>query len=79
MTVKIKTLKDTMPWPPNVHGTDASKINITHYLALFLNTLLSGCSMESSCSKVNRLKFSLGQDLVYAINSGRIKTPKSIL
>ena len=46
---------------------------------LFLSTLLSGCSIESSSSKVNRLKLSTGQDLVYAISNGRIKTPKSIL
>ena len=76
---KIKLLKDTMPWPPNVNDLDTSKINITDYLGLFLNTLLSGSSMESSSSKVNRLKLSIGQDLVYAISNGRIKTPKSIL
>ena len=35
--------------------------------------------MESSSSRVNRLKLSIGQDLVYAISNGRIKTPKSIL
>ena len=38
---KIKALKDTMPWPPNVHALDTSKINITDYMALFLNTLLN--------------------------------------
>ena len=79
MREKIKTLKDTMPWPPDVHDVDTSKINITNYLDLFLSTLLSGCSMESSSSKVNPLKLSIGQDLVYAIINGRIKTPKSIL
>ena len=35
--------------------------------------------MENSSSKVNLLKLSIGQDLVYAISNGRIKTPKSIL
>ena len=68
-----------MPWPPDVHDVDTSKINITNYLDLFLSTLLSGCSMESSSSKVNPLKLSIGQDLVYAIINGRIKAPKSIL
>ena len=76
---KIKALKDTMPWPPSVHDLDTSKINITDYMALFLNTLLSGSSMESSSSGVNRLKLIIGQDLVYAISNRRIKTPKSIL
>ena len=76
---KIKALKDTMPWPPSVHELDTSKINITDYVALFLNTLLSGSSVESSSSRVNRLKLSIGQDLVYALSNRQIKTPKSIL
>ena len=67
MREKIKTLKDTMPWPPDVRDLDKLKINNTDYLELFLSTLLSGCSMESSNSKVNWLKLSIGQDLVYAI------------
>ena len=79
MTEKIKTLKDTMPWSLDVHDLDTSQINITDYLDLFLSTLLSGCSMESSSSKVNRLKFSIGQDLVYAISNCCIKTSKGIL
>ena len=48
-------------------------------MALFFNTLLSGSSMESSRSRVNRLKLSIGQDPVYAISNGQIKTPESIL
>ena len=68
-----------MPWPPDVHDLDTSKINITENLDLFLSTLLSGCSMESMSSKVDWLKLFIAQDLVYAISNGRIKTPKSIL
>ena len=79
MRENIKTLKDTMPWPPDVHDIDTSKISITDYLDLFLSTLVSGCSMESTSSKVNRLKLSIGEELVYAISYGRVKTPKSIL
>ena len=79
MREKIKTLKDTMPWPPDIHDLDASKINITENLDLFLSTLPSGCSMESMSSKVDWLKLFIAQDLVYAISNGRIKTPKSIL
>ena len=48
-------------------------------MALFFNTLLSVPPMESSSSRVNWLELSIGQDLVYAISNGRIKTPKSIL
>ena len=79
MREKIKALKDTMPWPPDVHDLDTSKINNTDYLELFLSTLLLGCSVESSSSKVNWLKLSIGQDLVYAISNDWIKTPESIL
>ena len=68
-----------MPWPPDVHDLDTSKINITENLDLFLSTLLSGCSMESMSSKVDRLKLLIAQDLVYAISNGRINTPKSNL
>ena len=28
MREKIKTLKDTVPWPPDVHDLDTSKTNI---------------------------------------------------
>ena len=36
--------------------------------------------MEKSYSlRQSRLKYSFAQDLIYAINNGRIKTPKSIL
>ena len=35
--------------------------------------------MESMGSKVDQLKPSIEQDLIYAISNGRIKTPKSIL
>lgn len=50
---------------------------MTDYLYLFLNKTFSGCSNES-ISRLNRLRFSLGQDLDYGISNGRIKTPKSI-
>ena len=75
---KIKTPRDTMPWLPNEHYLDTSKIDITDYLDLYLNTLLSGCSMESSSSKVNRLKLSIGQDLVYAVSNGWSKTSQKV-
>ena len=78
MKEKIKTLRVTFPWSPNVHDLDTSKINITDYLDLFLNTLLPRCSMESSNSKVNQLKLCIWQDLAYVITTGRIKSPKSI-
>ena len=47
---------------------------------LFVKWLLSGkrdCS--DTTSKCTRLKQSFGQDMIYAVSNGKIKTPKSIL
>ena len=68
-----------MPWPPSIKDLHISKINIGLPLSFFVNALLSGHIGESESSRVIRLKLSIGQDLVYAISQGRIKTLKSIL
>ena len=34
---------------------------------------------KSKSTRVSRLKSSFGQDLIYAVSNGKIKTPKSIL
>ena len=52
---EIKKLTYTMPWPPQAHDLDQTKINIVNYLDLLLKTFSPGCSTESSSSKVNRL------------------------
>lgn len=56
----IKTMKDEMPWPPNSGDLELDKICLPHTLDLLLNFLLSGNYKESSSTRVNRLKLSLG-------------------
>ena len=56
----IKTMKDEMPWPPNPGVLELDKICLPHTLDLLLNFLLSGNYKESSSTRVNTLKLSLG-------------------
>ena len=44
-----------------------------------MNIVLTGSSNVEISSRTNRLKLSIGQDIVYAVTNGKIKTPKSIL
>ena len=46
---------------------------------MFLNSLLSGKVSMQSSQHGNRLRFSIGQDLLYAISNRTLRTPKSIL
>ena len=46
---------------------------------MFLNSLLSGKVSVQSSVGVNRLRLSIGQDLLYAISNRALRTPKSIL
>lgn len=48
---------------------------MTDYLYLFLNKTFSGCSNES-ISRLNRLRFSLGQDLDYGIVMDALRLQK---
>ena len=76
---EIRNMSDTMPWPPNVSDLSVSKVNIGNYLETFMNIVLTGSSNVEISSRTNRLKLSIGQDIVYAVTNGKIKTPKSIL
>ena len=76
---EIRNMSDTMPWPPNVSDLSVSKVNIGNYLETFMNIVLTGSSNVEISSRANRLKLSIGQDIVYAVTNGKIKTPKSIL
>ena len=76
---EIQKMEDKMPWPPTLTDLDSSRIDIGVRLKLFLHNALSGNTRMSTKSRVCRLVYSIGQDIVYAISNGKIKTPKSIL
>ena len=44
-----------------------------------MNTVLTGSSNVEVSSRANRLKLSIGQDIIYAVMNGRIKKTKSII
>ena len=68
-----------MPWPPSETDLTPDKVKIGENLDAFLDTLLTGRLSESNSLRANHLKQSYGQDIIYGVSNGRIKTPKSIL
>ena len=49
------------------------------YLNEFLKSLLGGKDDLALSSRNVKIKYSMAQDIVYNLNSGRVKTPKSVL
>ena len=76
---EIKKIKPSMPWPPEPQDLTKDKVHINHFADIFFNVLLSGSPKGSTVTRVNRLKMSFYQDMVYAVSNGAIKTVKSIL
>ena len=81
---EVKSHKAQMSWPPNEDELTPEKIPlyIPHLLDVFLTVLISGHSSNSDKSKTEktlRLKESFGQDIVFCVTNGAIKTPKSVL
>ena len=77
---EILQMKDTMPWPPSETDLTPEKVKIGENLAAaFLNTLLTGKLSESNSPRANPLKQCYGQDIIYGVLYGKIKTPESIL
>jgi hypothetical protein len=70
-----------MPWPPVPAELKDASIYIPASLKSFLKMLLSGETDNSATvsARVHRLVESLGQDIVYGITCGKVKTPKQIL
>ena len=64
---KIKNLGYKMPWPPGPDDLNIFNLAIPTYLDSFLSVLLTGnLNVQSATARVNRLKLSFGQDLIYA-------------
>jgi hypothetical protein len=76
---EVRAMEDVMPWPPQEIDLDEEKLRLSHHLSLFLDKLLNLRFTEQPSPRICRLKSSFGQDIVYAVSRGRIKTPKSIM
>ena len=65
------------------HGQLNQKIflpNILSFQIEFSTVLLSGQDDEGKMSsRIERLRFSLAQDIVYIVTDSRVKTPQSVL
>ena len=69
-----------MPWLPQAAELRTENIELcSFFFTLFLNFLLSTKVSMQSSERVNRLRLSVGQDLLYAISNGTLRTPKSII
>ena len=71
---KIEELPISTSWPPNPDDLRQEKVQIPHLLELFLTTLLTNETVPSE--RVKRLVKSLGQDIIYNVTRGKLKTAK---
>ena len=76
---EVKDLKDELPWPIQTPDLEPEKFNIPRYLNEFLTSLLGGKDDVAWSSRNTTINYSMGQDIVYNLNGGRVKTPKSVL
>lgn len=77
---EINEMEDTVPWPPQPKDLSPEHFTIPNKLGQFLTVLLSGQDDEGKMSsRIERLRFSLAQDIVYIVTNGRVKSPKSVL
>ena len=72
-------MTDKMNWPPSYADLTAEKMDIGIHLSIILNVILSGKLAQIDSTRLYRIKMSLGQNLVYNVSNGRIRTPKSVL
>ena len=75
----ILSTKDTISWPPKQSELTVDAVAIPDNVRSFLSTLPTGNREKSSSQRVQRLVNSFGQDLVFGVSCGRVKTPKHIL
>ena len=71
---EVMSLKEQSVWPPNPDSIRSDNVVIPNLLNIFLTTLLTKHSKPSE--RVKRLTKSLGQDLMYNVTRGNIKTVK---
>ena len=76
---QVRNIECKMLWPPQPADLKTENIELGEYLSMLLNSLLSDKVSMQSSERVNRLRFSIGQDLLYAISNGTLRIPKSII
>ena len=74
---EIMQLQDSLPWLPQPKDLEPEKFVLPNKLNLIVKYLLNDKDEQSS--RTDRLRYSLGQDIIYAATKGRVRTPKSIL
>ena len=90
---KLMDVKNSMPYPPTPNDLSEENIPIPAAVYNFLLWLFSGISPkhdggideinlnvrgQPSSPEVHRKVLSIGQDLVYCVSHGRVKTPKHV-
>ena len=75
----VKCLKDKMPWSPQPSDLEPEKCKTPYKLNEFLTCLVTVQKENEIRSRSATLRYSLAQDIVYIVTSGRGKTPKSLL
>ena len=76
---QIRNMECKMSWPPQAANLKIENIKLGEYLSMFVNSLLSDKVSMQPYERLNRLRLSIGQDLLYAISNGILRIPKSIL
>ena len=76
---QVRNMECKMSWPLQAADLKTENIELGQNLSMFLNSLLFGKVSMQSFERVNRLRHSIGQDLLCAISNGTLNTLKSIL
>ena len=74
---EIMQFPDFLPGPPQTKNLESDKFTIPNKLSLIMRSLLNDKDEQSS--RTDRLRYSFGQDIIYAATKVRVRTPKSIL
>ena len=62
---EIKSMKDTMPWPPQACNLTEKDAQLGPNLGTFMNVILSGKLSDSKSARISRLKLSLERFDIY--------------
>ena len=73
---QIKNMTDNLNWPPCYNDLTTENIDLGNFVSTFLNVILSGKIGDPETSRMHRIKLSLGQDMIYNVSNGRIRTPE---